>query len=166
MNENKNPALSIKDWNGSSADSRTSPSGSRLCVTVISTNDDGTMAALDAAASLAKDLAAKIVLLKMEVVPNRFPVDKPPVSMEFAAERQRILLLRSRAVNEDVAIRICLCRDQESCLFHVLRRRGLVVIGGKRRWWSSGEERMEQLLHRLGHHVIFIDTARNTNRAS
>lgn len=124
------------------------------------------MAALDAAASLAKDLAAKIVLLKMEVVPDRFPVDKPAVSMEFSAERQRILLLQSRAVDEDVAIRICLCRDQESCLFHVLRRRGLIVIGGKRRWWSSGEERLEKVLRRLGHHVIFIDTAQNTSRAS
>lgn len=166
MDENKKPALSIKDWGVSRADARTSSTGSRLCVTVISTNDDGTLAALNAAACLAKDLAAKIVLLKVEVVPHRFPVTKSPGSMEYSVEQQKSLLRRSRAGDEDVAIRNCLCRDVESCFFHVLRRRGLVIIGGKRRWWSSGEERLEQLLLRLGHHVIFIDAGQSTSRAS
>jgi hypothetical protein len=163
MKENDNLTLSIKDWDGTRANWR---SGHRLCVTVISTNDRGTMAALNAAATLAKDLAAKIVLLKVEVVPHRLPVHAPPEALELSMNRQRDLLVGSRTGDEDVAIRICHCRDLESCLFQLLRRGSLVVIGGRRRWWSSDEERLEQTLQRFGHHVIFIDTARNTNRES
>ena len=166
MNENKKSTVNFKDFVGGQGTSRTSTSAHRLCVTVIPTTEEGTTVALNAAASLAKDLDAKIVLLKLEVVPSCFPVNKPPVPLDFTLEQQRSLLLHSCASDEDVAIRICLCRDRDQCLLHVLRRRGLVVIGGRRHWWRSGEEKLEYALSRLGHHVIFIDAGQQNRVAS
>ncbi|GEM_PF-1457416 len=159
MNENKKPTLDFMEFVGGHGTSRVSPSGPRLCVTVIATTPKGTTVALNAASSLARDLDAKIVLLKVEVVPPRFPVNKPPVVLDFIVKQQRSWLLDSSARDEDVAIRICLCRYRDQCLLHILRRRGLIVIGGRRRWWRSGEEKVEHALSRLGHHVMFIDVA-------
>jgi hypothetical protein len=155
-NENKKPPLSFEEFVGGHGTSHVSPSVSRLCVTVIATTQEGTIGALNAASSLARDLDARIVLLKVEVVPPRFPVNKPLLPLDFIVNQQRSLLLDSNSRDEDVAIRICLCRDLDQCLLHVVRRRALVVIGGKRRWWTSAEEKLEYAFRRLGHHVIFI----------
>lgn len=143
--------------------SGTSSSGARLCVTVIATTAEGTTSALNEARRLARDLDAHITLLKIEVVPFRFPLDKPSVSVDSTIKQQCSLVLRSSAREEDVTIRTCLCRDQEACLRTALRRRALVVIGGSRHWWMSREERLERALHRLGHHVIFVDVDRRSN---
>lgn len=166
MNENKKPTLKSKKFVGAHGVSRFSSSAHRLCVTVISTTEEGTTVALNAASALARDLDAKIVLLKVEVVPPRFPVNKPPIPLDFIVKQQRSLLLHSSASDEDVAIRICLCRDRDQCLLHLLRRRCLVVIGGRRHWWRSGEEKLEHSLSRLGHHVIFIDAGQQNKLAS
>jgi hypothetical protein len=160
MNEYSEPALHITELGGELGISGSQSSDPRLCVTVISTTAKGTTAALKAATALAKDLAAKIVLLNVEVVPPRFQLNAPRVALDLTLKQQRSLLLRSSAKDEHVAIRICLCRDRDQCLLHVLRRRALVVIGGRRRWWSRGEEKLEHALRRLGHHVIFIDVER------
>jgi hypothetical protein len=166
MNENKKPTLDFKEFVGGLGISNISPSGPRLCVTVIATTQEGTTVALNAASSLARDLDAKIVLLKVEIVPPRFPVDEPPLPLDFLLKQQRSLLLDSSAKDEDVAIRICLCRDHDQCLLHVLRRRALVIIGGRRRWWTSAEEKLERGFRRLGHHVIFIDVGQQNKLAS
>jgi hypothetical protein len=146
--------------------SGTSSSGTRLCVTVIATTAEGTTSALNEARRLARDLDAYITLLKIEVVPLRLPLDKPPVSLDFAIKQQCSLVLRSSAREEDVTIRTCLCRDQEACLRSALRRRALVVIGGSRHWWMSREERLERALNQLGHHVIFVDVDHRSDWSS
>jgi hypothetical protein len=161
----KGPTPNCMGSPGAHNGSRTSSSDPGLCVTVISTTPEGTTAALDAASWLAEDLEARLTLLTMQVVPIRFALDKPPVALDFILEQQRSLLLRSVA-REVATIRICLCRDRDDGLRRVLRRRALVVIGGRRRWWSSGEERLEQALRRLGHHVIFVDSGRETGGTS
>jgi hypothetical protein len=142
------------------------PSALGLCVTVIATTEKGTTAALNAARWLATDLDAKITLLKMEVVPIRLPLYRPPVSLKFTIRQQHSLVRQSGAREEDVDIQIRLCRDCGSGLQRVLRRRALVVIGGKRHWWLNGEERLERVLRRLGHHVIFVDIGQKLDRAS
>jgi hypothetical protein len=161
----KGPTPNCTGSHGGHSASRTSSSDPGLCVTVISTTLEGTTAALDAARWLAKDLGARITLLTMQVVPVRFPLDKPPVAPDFTIKQQRSLLFPS-VTREDVTNRICLCRDRDDGLRRVLRRRALVVIGGRRRWWLGGEERLEQALRRLGHHVIFVDSGHKTERTS
>jgi len=135
-------------------------------VTVIATTEEGTTAALNAARWLATDLDARITLLKMEVVPIRLPLYRPPVSLKFTINQQHSLVRQSGAREEDVDIQIRLCRDCDSGLQRVLRRRALVVIGGKRHWWLSGEERLERVLRQLGHHVIFVDVGQKPDRTS
>jgi hypothetical protein len=134
-------------------------------VTVIATTDGGTAAALHAAKGLAKDLGATITLLKLEVVPARYPLYRPPRSLCCTIRQQHELVHQCGAREEEVAIQIRLCRGLESGLRHVLRRRALVVIGGRRHWWKSGEEKLEQSLRRLGHHALFIDVGRKANCA-
>ena len=57
--------------------------GPRLRVTVVFTTAEGTIAALRTAAGLAKNLGARMALVVTEVVPFHFPLDHPPVSIEF-----------------------------------------------------------------------------------
>ena len=163
---NERPTSISQESRGRSNGSRTPPSGPRLCVTVIATTEKGTTAALNTARSLARDLDARIALLKMEVVPTHLPLDKPPVSLDFTIKQQCSLLLRSSAREEDVTVRICLCRDRDVCLRRALRRGALVVLGGRRHWWLSSEERLEKTLRRQGHHVIFVDVDHKTDRTS
>jgi hypothetical protein len=159
----KRPTLNFNESGGIDDVSSTSSSGARLCVTVIATTAEGTTSAPNEARRLARDLDAHITLLKIEVVSLRFPLDKTPASLDFTIKQQCSLVLRSSARDEDVTIRTCLCRNQEACLRSALRRRALVVIGGRRHWWKSREERLEMALHRLGHHVIFADVDRRSN---
>jgi hypothetical protein len=165
MSTKKSPTPYSKGTQGRDQTSRTS-SGPGLCVTVIATTEEGTTAALNAARWLATDLDARITLLKMEVVPISLPLYRPPVSLKFTIEQQHSLVRRSSAREEDVDIQIRLCRDCDGGLQRVLCRRALVVIGGKRHWWLSGEERLERVLRRLGHHVIFVDAGQKTDGTS
>jgi hypothetical protein len=162
----KRPIPNFKESSGVDRVSHASSLDPKLCVTVLATTPEGTKAALNAATWLAKDLEARVTLLAMQVVPNLLPVDKPPVSLDFTTKQQQSLVLASGAKEEDVDIRICVCRDRDSGLLRALRRRTLVVIGGKRHWWLSSEERLERSLRRLGHHVIFIDVGHRADRTS
>jgi len=157
MNIKKRPTPNFQEARASDDGCGTPSSGARLCVTVIATTDEGTTSALNEARRLARDLDAHITLLKIEVVPLRFPLDKPPASLEFTIKKQCSLVLRSSAREKEVTIRTCLCRDQAACLRSILRRPALVVIGGSRHWWMSREERLERALQQLGHHTIFVD---------
>ena len=163
MNIKKRPTPNFQEGRASDDVSGTSSSGARLCVTVIATTAEGTTSALNEARRLARDLDAHITLLKIEVVPLRFPLDKPPASLDFTIKQQCSLVLRSGAREEDVTIRTCLCRDQDACLRTALRRRALVVIGGSRHWWITREERLERALHRLGPPFIFVDVCHRSN---
>ena len=136
-----------------------------LCVTVISTTPEGTTAALNAAKWLGEGLDAQITLLEHEIVRFNLPLEQPPLVLDCATEQQRLLAPGSCA-QDDVNIRVCLCRDSEEDLPRVLSRRALVLIGGRRHWWVGKEERLERALRRLGHHVIFVDVAREAGRNS
>jgi len=134
-------------------------------VTVIATTEKGTTAALDEARRLARDLDARVTLLKMKIVRRRFPLDKPPVSLRVTTRQQCSLAVGSNEKEQDLTVRTCLCRDRDLSLQRVLRRRALVVIGGRRHWWLSREERLEKVLRGMGHHVIFIDLRSRTEGA-
>jgi hypothetical protein len=166
MNMNERPTLNFHEPRGGDDASSRSSLNSGLSVTVIATTERGTTAALNEARMLAKDLDGHITLLKMEVVPARFPLDKPPVSLEFATKQQCSMVLQSSAREQDVTVRTCLCRDRDLSLRRVLRRRALVVIGGRRHWWLSREERLEKVLRGMGHHVIFVEAGSKINGTS
>src|SRR6202049_4773881 len=140
MDIKKRPTPNVRESRVRDDVSGTLSSGARLCVTVIATTAEGATCALNEASRLARDLDAHITLLKIEVVPLRFPLDKPPVSLDFTIKQLCSLVLRSSAREKDMTIRTCLCRDRDACLRSALRRRALIVIGGRRPWWISREE--------------------------
>jgi hypothetical protein len=160
MKKNQTPQSKAASRGEQNSDALSRPP---LCVTVIATTDEGTTAALNAASCLATDLGARITLLKMEIALNRFPLSRPHGSLLCTINRQDALVRRPRAREGNVDIQIRLCRDFDSGLQRVLRRRALVVLGGRRHWWLSGEEKLERSLRRLGHHVIFVDVAQEAH---
>jgi len=163
MNRNNNPAPKLTESRNQTANWS---SDAGLSVTVISTTENGTIAALKAARCLSTDLDAAITLLKMEIEPAHFLLCRSRVSLKYTINRQRSSAREAGAMEADVDLKIHVCRNWNSDLQHILRRRSLVVIGGKRHWWVSREERLERVLRALGHHVIFIDAVQEGNRTS
>jgi hypothetical protein len=124
-------------------------------VTVVFTAAEGTPAALRVASGLAQNLGARIRLIVTEVVPFCFPLDKPPVSVDFL-ERRPLALVSESEIDEsdmdepdieesdidaeEVNIEIYLCRDRREYLRLSLKPRSLVVIAGRGRWWFRQAE--------------------------
>jgi hypothetical protein len=163
MNIDERPAQNLRELRGGDDAFHGLTLHSPLNVTVIATTERGTTAALDEARRLAQDLNARITLLKIEVVPTRFPLDKSPVSLDATTRRQCSLALESSSIEQDVTIRSCLCRDRDFSLQRIFRRRALIVIGGRRHWWLSREEKLEKVLRSMGHHVIFVELDSKAN---
>jgi hypothetical protein len=128
---------------------------SQLGVQVIFTSEQGTRAALRAAAALASDLRVLVNLLAFQHVPLSFPLSRPPVSIAFS--QQRLVDLANQAPSLSTVVRLYLCRNKRLALAQALPPGSLVVVGGKRRAWPTREERLEKQLARLGHQVIFAE---------
>jgi len=110
------------------------------------------MAALRAAANLAKGLASHIRLIVPHVVPFPAGLDQPPVQREFAERRFRTLAEES-AIDTFVEIRVC--RDWETGALWGLKPRAIAVIGAGPSWWPlSRERRLARALRERGHQVL------------
>lgn len=128
-----------------------------LSVTVVHTSPVGTIAALKAAATLAKNLDVRLGLIMAEVVPFRLALDRPRRSIEFLKELQEDLVSEAGLTNEIILVQICVCRDTREALGRLLPTPSLVVLGGRRGLWPGREQRLETFLSRLGHHVVLVD---------
>jgi hypothetical protein len=129
----------------------------RLRVTVLYTTPAGTVAALVSAGDLARQLGAQITLIATKVVPFLLPLDHPHVAIDFLTKHCRDLVAEADVMDEQVTIRIWLCRDREDCLMQALLPHSLIVIGGGSRWWQRSERGLASRLQRLGHRVVFVD---------
>ncbi len=128
----------------------------RLCLTVLFTTIKGTRTALQTAGILAKNLGAWIALVAVEVVPFQFPIDHPPVPIDFLERRYSALVMESEVEVEEVRINLYLCRDRNRCLRTILKPGSLVVIGCENRRRSVQLRKLERWLQALGHHVILV----------
>jgi hypothetical protein len=142
-----------------------SDDGPTLPITVAYTTPVGTQAALKAAATLARNLEARLGLIITEVVPFRLPLDQPRVSVEFLKRRQEALVAQAGLDGDEMSVQICICRDRKEALGRLLPVPSLVVLGGRRGWWHTREQRLETFLARLGHQVVFIDAHAGTPAA-
>ena|SRR5579872_7199228 len=134
-----------------------SRSADDLRVSVLYTTKDVTKTALHVASGLAKDLGAHIQLIAPEFVPFHFPLDKPPIAVEFL-ERRLYELVRASDIREgEVIIQLLLCRDPYQGVRRMLRPRSLVVIGRRNRWWLCESRKWSRFLRALGHQVIQVD---------
>jgi hypothetical protein len=159
MNGNHTYVLDQVPADGVVGDALLRESDQNLRVTVVSTTPDGTVAALIAAADLARHLSGRIVLLAPEVIPFLLPLDHPHVAIDFLKKRYCDLVAKSGLVDEQVTIRILLCRDRAAALKQTLGAHSLIVIGGSARWWRRRERNLALWLERLGHRVVFVASA-------
>jgi len=127
----------------------------KLEVNVIFTTEVATLAALKTAGDLGADLDARINLIAAHAVPLAFPVNRPPVSVDFTLRRLKDLACRGAQGDLETSINLYLCRDRRQALLHALAPGALVVIGEKRPWWCSESTRIAKILARHGHRVIF-----------
>ena len=143
-----------------------SDSGPRLKITVIFTTPEGTLAALRTAQDLARNLGLQISLVTAEVVPFHFPLDRPPVSIDFLKQRSLALVSKSDIEAEQVNIDLYFCRDRKQCLQRILVPNSVVVIGGRNHWLIRRERKLEAFIRSLGHRVISVDTkSKSVNKA-
>ncbi len=124
-------------------------SGLEICV--IFTDSSGTLAALQRANQLTKNLDARLRLLWPYEVPYMLSLTNPAVPVEFLEGRLRALASR---VPMDTAGHVYLCRDKRRTL-HLILKPGAIVILGGRKWWWSAARKLARALKRDGYHVIF-----------
>jgi len=132
-------------------------SDSHLRVTVVFTTYEGTLAALRTAKGLARSLGVRVALVNLQVVPFHFALNRPPVAIDFLEQRSLSVLAESGIGAEEASIELYLCRDRRECLQRILPARALIVVGGKKSWLAAPERKLEKMLRRLGHQVIFVD---------
>jgi hypothetical protein len=128
----------------------------RLNVIVVFTTVEGTLAALESAARLAKNLMAEITLVMVEEVYFRYPLDRSPVSTSFLHRLCVALVEGANLDPGEVRTEIHYCRDRMKFLQVRLKGKSLVVIGAKQRGWARSERRIHAALTRQGHDVILI----------
>jgi len=131
-------------------------SNPEIVVNVIYTDLQGTLAALQSAEALARQLQARITLLAAHSVPYGLPITAPPVSLEFA--RRRLVDLTQQGKLR-TSIQIYICRDRTLCLTQVLNSKSLVILGTKKRWWRTRETRLVKRLESAGHQIILVEPA-------
>ncbi len=130
-----------------------------------SKNVQYTLEALRKAAQLALGLHAHIRLVVPQVVPYPLPLTSPPVMLEFAERRFRMIAAQQAAENQPIEMRveIYLCRDTDEMLDQVLKPKSMVIFGGAKHWWPAAEQRLARRLRRNGHEVIFVPSVANKN---
>ena len=128
--------------------------GRKLEVAVIFTAVESTITALKHAAFLASSLGARISLVVPHVVPYPLPLNEPPVALDFAERRFRVIAEHSRV---ETRVAVYLGRDRLQTLRAVLKPDSIVVIGGRKTWWPSAEKRLARGLRRAGHEVILSE---------
>jgi hypothetical protein len=130
----------------------------RLCLTVLFTTIKGTRTALQTAGILAKNLGAWIALVAVEVVPFHFPIDHPPVPIDFLERRYLASVMESEVEIEEVKINLYLCRDRNRCLRTILKPGCLIIMGSESPRCSVQLRKQERWLRSLGHHVILVSS--------
>jgi hypothetical protein len=138
-------------------DSKPHPEGDgSLEVDVIFTGLRSTIAAMQTASELARNLDARIRLVVMQHMPLSWSAECPPVSLNFFEERCRRIALQCAHACE-VKIDVYVCWDKWQALRQALSPPSLIVIGGKRRLWRSQEQKLARRLESEGHRVVFAD---------
>lgn len=128
--------------------------GGGLHVFVLFTSLDLTRAALRKAAALTRNLAARITLFAVQVVPYPLPLDRPPVSPEFLENRLTAVALE---VEAQVDVHTVFARDLDAGFERVLAPHSLIVIATRKRWWPTAEMKLTRSLVRAGHSVALLE---------
>jgi hypothetical protein len=127
----------------------------RADVHVIFTTPQATRAALRAADAMMPSGEARIHFLVPQVVPMGFPLERPPVSVNFAEQRASGMA-RECCRNAAVQVQIVLCGSREQCIERTLGPNSLVMIGSRKQPWLATEKKLARQLRARGHRVIHV----------
>jgi hypothetical protein len=126
-----------------------------LEVAVLFTSVPETLCALKMAAALAADLNARITLVSVQVVPYPLRLERPPVYVEFLADRLRAVVQQSSV---SAQVHLYFGRDAAETLASVRPAGSILVVGSERRRWLTRTSRLARQLRRRGQQVLFADT--------
>jgi hypothetical protein len=150
-------SLAVSDPHGGDADVDLEPaSESRLRITVLHTTPEGTVAALQAAANLAKSLGGQIDVQVHEAVPIHFSLERPHVPACFLETHLLAVIAEAGVPVDELSIHVWLCRNQKQSIADTLAPHSLVVIGGKTRWWNWHDRSLARWLRAAGHQVLLV----------
>jgi len=124
-----------------------------LQVFVPYTSPDLTKVALSRAKALTRNLAARITLLDVHVVPFPLPLEKPNVAVTFL---ERKLISIAKDAGAEVEPRVVFARDRGLGTEQALAPNSLVLIATKKRWWPTAEVKLGRSLARAGHSVALL----------
>jgi hypothetical protein len=125
-----------------------------LEITVIFTSAEATVAAIDRAGALLKDLDGRISLIAAQSVPYPLPLERPAVLLDF--NKRRLINIASESPVE-TTVHLYVCRWRLETLASVLKPGSVVVIGGRKRWWPTWEKSLARKLQTAGFIVIFLE---------
>jgi len=128
-------------------------------VTVLFTTTEYTLAALETAAQLAKNLELQIRVLAVDIVPFPLPLDQPLVPGAVREQQLTELVARAGVCAGGVTLERCLGRDRRQCLRYMLSPSALIIIGGRTHWWSE-EQKIRRCLCQWGHQVVLVRARR------
>jgi hypothetical protein len=126
---------------------------SRLTVVVPFTTPELTKVALSHAVTLSTDLNAAIRLIETEVVPVQYPLDEPPISREFSANRLSEI---AAAAGIHPRGEIIYTRDFMACFRRKVHIGSLIVIAEGMSWWPTAEKKLARKLLKAGYDVVLV----------
>ncbi len=130
--------------------------GRRPGISVIYTNIEGTLAALDAAVRLSRGLEAQIVLIVAEELTPCYSLDHPPTATAFFRNVCKAILAELQLDENAIRLQIHFCRRQVTCFETALRPRSIVVLGTGHRFWRRKENKLAHTLKGLGHDALLV----------
>ena|SRR5579871_2677100 len=109
--------------------------------------------ALTAAAELARDVEAALILMAVHVLPFPTPLEcQEGIRIRLENELATV----ARASRADVRVKLVFARDRGDAFLGLLPRHSLVLVGARKRWWKTREERLAKRLSAAGHSVAVI----------
>ena len=122
---------------------------------VIATSDVGTRAALREARRVASRLEAERVVLLVPQLHDAGDGNGAAADHEAVVDEYRRMASRAGV---PITVRVCACRGLKEAARWLLPHGSAVIIGGRRRWWwPTREQRMADLLARIGYQTYFAD---------
>jgi len=146
---------------GSDLDSGAPPTaddrnGRRPRISVIYTNIEGTLAALDAAVRFSRGLEAEIVLLVAEELALYYSLDHPPIATAFFERVCKAILAELQLDATAIRLEIYFCRRQIKCFEAALHPRSVVLLGTGHHFWRRKERKLASTLKALGHDALLV----------
>jgi hypothetical protein len=111
-----------------------------------------TRLALKRAEELSLELPSRIRVVRMLTVPFPLDLQRPTVALDIVREQTRQV---ARGI-QGAEVLLFLTRDPKVALLKTLRAGSIVVIASKKRWWRTGQERLQRICARHGHHVALV----------